>query len=469
MLKVTKLHKSFGTRTILDDISFTIEAGEKVALVGHNGSGKSTLLKILAGLEEADSGKVHLSAGKNIAYVMQDTSLHDAGLSSGQKTKKLLMDALAKEPELLLLDEPTNNLDLASLAWLEELLINTKAACLIVSHDRMFLDRVATAVFELDANTHTLSATRGTYSEYLARKEAERARVQTAYRLQQEEISRLVQNVKDKKEDALRGGKHKVSDKDKILQGFYRDQAIRSAKTAKALEKRIDRIEKIEKPIFEQPFKVPLTVAKKGGSNDIVISDVAYKYSQGFKIGPFSLFIPAKSRIAIVGANGSGKSTLIKLLTGELAPTSGSVVIGAGVKLANLLQEHESLPREETVLAYLQETFTLNVTDAYRALVHAGLEREQADKTIATLSPGGRARLLMIIFSLRSINTLILDEPTNHLDIEALEVLETILQDYAGTLIVVSHDRYFLKKIMPLEFYEMLNSRLQRVDNPSTS
>lgn len=465
MLKVSHLHKGYGTRVILDDVSFTIEAGEKVALVGNNGSGKSTLLKILAGAEDADSGKISLPKGKILAYVAQDTSLEENSLSSGQKTKAMLVEALAKNPDLLLLDEPTNNLDLESLAWLEELLMKSTAACLIVSHDRAFLDKVATSVFELDSNTHALSAQRGTYSEYLARKELERARVQTAYRLQQEEISRLLADIKDKKERSQGGNNWEGSDSDGFLKGFKRDRAKNSAVRAKGMETRLDRIDKIEKPKFEQPFKVPLNAANAAGPSDITLSDVCFRYDSGFNIGPISLYVPIGSRIAIIGSNGSGKSTLVKLLTEELTPTSGSIQIGSGVKMANLLQEHESLPRDVQVLDYLQDTFNLDKTGAFRALVHAGLEREQADKAIATLSPGGRARLLMIIFSLRSINTLILDEPTNHLDIEALEVLETILQDYKGTLIVVSHDRYFLKKIMPLEFYEMKEGKLSRVEN----
>jgi len=463
MLTVTRLYKGFGTRAILEDVSFTIERGDKIALVGQNGSGKSTLLKILAGLEEPDSGKISYSPHTKIAYVAQDTSLDRVAQSSGQKTKSALVSALQADSDLLILDEPTNNLDLESLLWLEDLINRTNAACLMVSHDRTFLDRVASKVFEIIAINHTLSVERGTYSDYLARKESERARLQTAYRVQQEEIARLLENVQERKEHAKRGAVYEVSDNDTFSQGFHRDQAVRGAKSAKALERRIERIEKIDKPTFEQPFKVPLKTVGASGKSDITLSEVCYTYASGFSIGPVSLYVPYGARIAIIGSNGSGKSTLIKLLTGEIEPTSGSIQIGSGVKMANLLQEHESLPRDVRVLDYLQDTFTLDKTSAFRALVHAGLEREQADKNISTLSPGGRARLLMIIFSLRSINTLILDEPTNHLDIEALEVLETILQDYSGTLIIVSHDRYFMKRIMPLEFYEMKDHTVTRL------
>lgn len=520
MLKVRNLSKSYGAREILSGVSFSLERGQKAALVGPNGVGKTTLLKIIAGIEGPDGGTVETAKNTCIGYLPQDTSaaraqtigdylratagfgalekemeglqphLDDPGkqqryaelqqiyerlggytfshkvevmlagfglegfgndrpltdLSSGQKSKVALIGILLKGVDLLLLDEPTNNLDLPALIWLEDFLMKSEAACIIVSHDRRFLDRVASKVMELSWHTHTLTVASGTYSEYLARMEKERERQKETYRLQQEEIQRLAEGARRKKDAAERGSQWRGTDSDKFLRGFKRDRASKSARAAKAIERRIEKMEKVARPVERKPLEIPLVAAHTPGVLDIQLLDVIAGYPSGFQIHPISLSIPFGTRLGIMGLNGSGKTTILKTIIGQLPPLQGKVVIGSGIVLGDMLQEHETLPRDETPFAFLSSQTNLDEWQLYSTLVRFGLDARGIKKEIKTLSPGGRARLLLALFSLRSVNVLVLDEPTNHLDIEALEALEEMLQTYQGTVLLVSHDRHFLEK-----------------------
>ena len=526
-LKTEHIHKTYGMITVLRDVSFSLEKGQKVGLIGNNGIGKSTLLKILAGVVEPDGGRVRARKGLVIGYMPQDASLvadetvHDYlhrvsgirmleqrlelspealveyerrngysfdrradmvltgfglhevpgdrqinSLSSGQKSKVFMAGVLLSDPDVLLLDEPTNNLDLPALIWLEDFLMSSEAACIIVSHDRIFLDRIVRKIFEIDWYSRTLNITSGRYSDYLARKEKERARQWMRYKTQQKEIKRLTERARDKRVKAIEGSRFRGTDNDKFLRGFKRDRASKSGKTAKAIKKRIEQMEIVKKPIERDVFRIHLQPAKSEGSREIVLKETVAGYTNnGFRIGPISITIPYGNRIVILGPNGSGKSTLLKTISGRLKAISGEVIIGNALIVGNFMQEHDNLPRQESIKSFLMRRTGIMVQDIYALAVKFGFEAKEINKELAVLSPGGRARLLFVLFSALSVNVLLLDEPTNHLDLEALDALKQAVSNYEGTIILVSHDRYFLKKFRAADIYVISDGKLMRQES----
>ncbi len=459
VIKAKNIKKNYGYLTVLNGVTFSLERGQKVALVGRNGVGKTTLLRIIAGLEEMDSGRLDIAKGTRIGYLPQDFN-SDSTLSSGQKTKIALMEILNKGADLLLLDEPTNNLDLPALVWLEDFLQQSAAACIMVSHDRCFLDRVAKKIFEIDWQTKELTITGGTYSDYLARAVKALTKQKEAYRLQQEEIKRLTTRAREKRAEAEQGRSWQgQNDSDKLLRGFKRDRAKSSARTAKAIITRIEHLEKVGKPMEREPLTIKLEADTRTGVRDIYLSDLVIGYDN-FRLWPLSLDILYGKRVGIMGLNGAGKSTLLKTITGTLAPISGQREIGAGARFGNMMQEHESLPRAEPVLGFLRSRAGLTETGAYNTLVKFGFNPNQVKQTINELSPGARARLLLAYFSALSVNVWVLDEPTNHLDLEALAALEETLGTYTGTVVLVSHDRYFLEQARLDDIYVLEDGKL---------
>lgn len=529
-IKADKIHKAYGTLTILEDISFSLERGQKAGLIGYNGTGKTTLLKILAGLVEPDSGEVTVRKGVVIGYMPQDTSIVSdetirdyvrrvsgmakleeqmeksseamaeyerrdgytfyhrldvmlagfgladvssdrlvSSLSSGQKSKVFMAGVLLFDPDVLLLDEPTNNLDLSALIWLEDFLVRSDAACIIVSHDRFFLDRIVRKIFEIDWHTRTLDITSGRYSDYLVRKEKELVRQWREHEAQQEGIERYEEQARKKKQEALSGSRYMGTDSDKFLRGFKRDRASKSGKQAKAIEKRIEQMEIVEKPVERDVFRIHLRPTKPEGTRDITLTDVVAGYANdGFKVGPVSLFIPYGSRVVILGLNGTGKTTLLRTISGELPVLEGKVSRGNALVIGNLTQEHDNLPREESIKDFLTRRASIQVQEVYALSVKFGFKAVEIDKSIATLSPGGRARLLFALFSVLSANALILDEPTNHLDLEVLEALEEAVAHYDGTIVLVSHDRHFLEKFRPTDTYVLSEGKLSRQEDLET-
>lgn len=391
-----------------------------------------------------------------------------SNLSSGQKSKVVLAGILLKGIDILLLDEPTNNLDLPALIWLEDFLQKSDTSCIIVSHDRRFLDRVVRKIFELDWNTHTLTITGGTYSDYLEMAAKKIASQKEEYRLQQEEIERLNDRVRERKTDATRGSHWSGKDNDKFLRGFKRDQSAKSSKVAKAIEKRIEQMDKVEKPVERRPFEIQLDAETVSGTLDIRVSDLVIGYQGSFTLGPLSFEIRYGDRVGIMGLNGTGKSTLLKTITGKIRPLEGKVKIGSGIIIGNMMQEHETLPRERVLLDFLSQTAGLSQQESFFKLAKFGFNERQARALIGNLSPGGRARLLLALFSAQSVNVLVLDEPTNHLDIEALAALEETLQSYQGTVILVSHDRYFLEKASLDTTYVLSEGRLAKIPDYKT-
>lgn len=506
MLKVIKLSKYYGAQTVLDKISFNLERGNKVALTGFNGSGKTTLLNILAGTESYSNGTLQVRDDITIGFVPQDPSGHSsvlvrdvlaeaaqtlndafwrradimlAGfmlptevkdrrlgeLSSGQKTKVFLAQVLLKDVDLLLLDEPTNNLDLPALIWLEDYLKTVDAACIIVSHDRAFLDAVTNKVFEIDWFHHTLHVSHARYSDYILERQREHNRLLHEHELQQEELKRLKTLAVYKQERGRAGSKWKSNDNDKMLHGFKQNRAGKSFKDAKVTYGRIKRMEFTDKPQERRSLQIALDDVHDEGPRDIVLKDVVCGYDDGFTIGPVSFDIPFGKKICIVGPNGTGKSTILKTITGTLAPRSGERSVASGVRFGNFMQEHELLPKEKTLLSFFKDHLNAPRELVHNHLVQFGFSEAAITGPIKRLSPGGRARLLFAYFAAMRVNVLILDEPTNHLDMEAEAALEESLKQFAGTVITVSHDRRFVESIPFDSYYVTSEDGVARVEN----
>lgn len=402
-----------------------------------------------------------MMAGFGLDYLTPDHKL--SNLSSGQKSKVALIGILLKGVDLLLLDEPTNNLDLPALIWLENFLQRSNATCIIVSHDRRFLDRVANKILEIDRNTHSLNVNNGSYSNYLDLLAKRSANLKEQYLHQQEEIERLSSRAREIKNISLKGSRWSGSDNDKFLKGFKRDQAAKSSKTAKSIEKRIDKMERVEKPIERKPFEIPLVAKKSFGSMSLRVTNLVAGYPDNFTIGPLSLEINYGERICIMGFNGSGKSTLLKTISGTIQALDGHIELGTGIVIGNMMQEHDNLPKNMTLLEFMSDTTNISRQESYSVLAKFGFTKNQPNLQIASLSPGGRARLLLALFSVKSVNFLVLDEPTNHLDIEALEALEETLSNYNGTVLMVSHDRYFIESVALNTMYVLSEGVLTKI------
>ncbi len=501
-IKAEKLHKTYKANIVLEDVSFVLEAGQKVGLVGYNGTGKSTLLKILAGEVECDGGVLTKRKDLVVGYVPQDTSdlldcsilqflknktlnenleeykieITFAGLgldklslaenlntlSSGQKSKVFLAGILLLEPDVMLLDEPTNNLDLAALVWLEKFLKNSSSASIIISHDRLFLDRMVNKIFEIKWDSRTLQITNGRYSDYLKQKEKEFQRQLQKHGEEQEEIERLNSIVDKKQKSTAQGSKWKGTDNDKYLRGFKRERASASGRIVKAIKKKIEKASSssIVKPLSRDTYRLLIDPKKPTGESDIRFEKVVLGYPDSFKTGLINLSISYGNRVAILGENGTGKSTILKAISGRLTSIEGQVKVGNSLVVGNLMQEHDNLPWEKTLLDYISEKTELSIQDSYALLSRFAFNQEDANKKIISFSPGGRSRILLALFSELSVNTLLLDEPTNHLDLEALSALEEVLFDYVGTIILVSHDRYFINKFEADYFYLMQDGEL---------
>lgn len=501
MILIRNIFKSFNERKVLEDVSFSIERGQRAALVGPNGIGKTTLLRIIAKEEEPTKGTVEPNPNTRIGYLAQETiaegdttikayvderagfdvpvykietMLHGfqmqhltvdvsiTNLSGGQKRKVALIGLFLSEPDLFLLDEPTNNLDIMSVIWLETYLRKKDLTAIIVSHDRVFLDRVTDRVLALDPRDHTLMLTRGTYSNYLIQEKKREKRERLEYVLQQHEIVRLEKVAQAKKEAAAKGAKWQPNDNDKMLRGFKQNRAKKSARVAQVVIGRINRMDKLPEPLEKTPLAIPLESEKEKGVADIVVRNVSFVYDS-FTLEDILLDIPYGSRVALLGHNGSGKTTLLRLISGMLEPTQGAIEKGSGVRIGNLTQEHEQLPREKTVIAYMKEHAGYNDHQIYNILQKFGIDNMHAQGRIKDMSTGMRTRLLLALFATQSVNVLILDEPTNHLDIEGVEALEELLATYEGTVVMVSHDRKLLEHAKLERVYVMDEGHMSKI------
>jgi ATP-binding cassette subfamily F protein uup len=462
LLMAENLKKTYGIRNILDDITFTINEGEHIGLIGINGTGKSTLLKIIAGVEESDSGKLVVMNGVRIAYLPQnpvfqtDTNVLDQvfwgvvpekrleleyeakailtrlditgfdrdvnTLSGGQRKRIALAAVLLNEAELLVLDEPTNHLDSSMVEWLEKYLETFKGAILMVTHDRYFLNRVTQKIWEIDNGK--IYTYEGNYSTFLELKAGREEMAQASERKRQslfkQELSWIRQGAK--------------------------------ARSTKA-KFRVERFNELSaaKGITEKANVAIKSVASRLGKKTIEINHLDYSWNAEKLINDFDYIVLRDDRIGIIGKNGSGKTTLLKLITGEITPDSGSVVIGETVKIGYFAQENTELPLNSKVIDYIREgaeyvQLKEGTVSASQMLERFLFSPAMQHTLIEKLSGGEKRRLYLLRVLIEAPNILLLDEPTNDLDIETLTILEDYLQSFAGAVITVSHDRYFLDK-----------------------
>ncbi len=505
ILSCQNISKAFVENQVLKNVSFHIEDHEKAAIVGINGAGKTTLLRIIVGEMTPDDGQVVLARDKTLGYLAQnstvDTShtiyeellsvkadllrleekirecennmkhadgdaLEDlmkqytslthafetgggylyrselvgvlkglgftedefskpvATLSGGQKTRVALGRLLLQNPDLIILDEPTNHLDMNSIAWLETYLLNYKGAVLIVSHDRYFLDRIAGKVIEIDQSKATTFM--GNYSDYAVKKEQLRIAAWNAYMNQQREI------------------KHQEEVIEK-LKSFNREKSI---KRAESREKMLDKIEVIEKPSeVRTDMKLTLTPRILSGNDVLTVEHLSKSFDSHKLFTDVNFEIKRGEHVAIIGDNGSGKTTLLKILNGLVPADQGTFRLGSNVEIGYYDQEHHVLHSEKTLFEEISDDYPyLNNTQIRNVLAAFLFTGEDVFKRISDLSGGERGRVSLAKLVLSNANFLILDEPTNHLDIMSKEILEDALNGYEGTILYVSHDRYFINR-----------------------
>ena len=430
ILNISNLSKSYVGQSVLKEVSFHLEEKEKAAIVGINGSGKTTLLRCILGIEEADEGGIAFSKDKKMAYLAQqhaDMEQEDEeyeSLSGGQKTKKRLEEILMEKPDLLILDEPTNHLDIGSIQWLEKVLKRYDGAVLLVSHDRYFLDKIVTKVIDLERGKARMYL--GNYTAYVEKKKMIREAERKAYENQQAEI------------------KHQEAVIEKLKQ-FNREKSI---KRAESREKLLSKVERLEQPEDLQNEMRLLFMPREASGNDVLIAKDLGKSFDGkrlFSHGTFS--IQRGEHVAVIGDNGTGKTTLLKILNGLIQADEGEFRQGSKVKIAYYDQEHAVLHMEKTLFDEIQDTYPdMNNTRVRNVLAAFLFTGDDVYKKVGDLSGGERGRVSLAKLMLSDANFLILDEPTNHLDIQGKEVLEEAIRNYEGTVLYVSHDRYFINQ-----------------------
>ena len=504
ILQANKIERSFAGEVLFDNISLQVDERDRIALVGKNGAGKSTLLKILVGEEEPTSGEINKKRDLSLSYLAQDSRFESSNtiydemlhvfedlrktektlrqmelemgektgadleklmqdydrlseefrqaggftyeadirailngfkfdesmwqmkieeLSGGQNTRLALAKMLLEKPNLLVLDEPTNHLDIETIAWLENYLVNYSGALLIVSHDRYFLDKVATIT--LDLTKHSLDRYVGNYSSFVEQKEQKLLTEAKNYEKQQKEIV--------------------------ALEDFVNRNLVRASTTKRAQSRRkqLEKMERLDKPeAGTKSAHMTFHSDKTSGNVVLTVEEAAVGYDDQILSEPINLDIRKMNAVAIVGPNGIGKSTLIKSIVGQIPFIKGEARFGANVEVGYYDQTQSKLTPHNSVLDELWNDFKLTPEVEIRNRLGAFLfSGDDVKKTVGMLSGGERARLLLAKLSMENNNFLILDEPTNHLDIDSKEVLENALIDFDGTLLFVSHDRYFINRV----------------------
>ncbi|MBQ3665264.1 MAG: ABC-F family ATP-binding cassette domain-containing protein [Lachnospiraceae bacterium] len=518
ILSCNNISKSFDSKVILSSCSFHIEDHEKAAIVGMNGAGKSTFFKIITGEISADDGLVTISKDKTLAYLSQhpDVTLQNTiyeemltvkkeliamenrirelemeikelsgneleerletysrlthnfelnngyaykseitgvlkglgfreedfdrkieTLSGGQKTRVFLSRILLSNPDIILLDEPTNHLDLNSIAWLETFLSNYKGAVIVISHDRYFLDKIVTKVIEIeDCKCTTYS---GNYSDYAIKKEALRDSMLKQYYNQQREIKHQEQVIEK-------------------LKSFNREKSIRRAESR---EKQLEKIEVIEKPKFiDDKMHLKLTPRKVSGNDVLSVNELSKSFDSNTLFTDLHFEIRRGEKVGIIGNNGTGKTTILKIINGLVSPDTGELKLGSNVEIGYYDQEHHVLNMDKTLFEEISDTYPEMTNTEIRNVLAAFLfTGDDVFKYIRELSGGERGRVSLAKLMLSNANFLILDEPTNHLDITSKEILENAINNYDGTILYVSHDRYFINKTAT-RLLELVNQKM---------
>ncbi|MDI9325278.1 MAG: ABC-F family ATP-binding cassette domain-containing protein [Alphaproteobacteria bacterium] len=507
LFSVTDIAKSFGPHDVFSNLSFRVDEGQKIALVGENGVGKSTLLKCIAGIEEVDAGTIDIADGRRIAYLPQEISIEDSRttkeyvqssaqgqfeehkvfalmdgfglsqhvwvtplqkLSGGQKSKVLFLRFLLEDADVYLLDEPTNNLDMKALLWLEAYLSQTKKSMLIISHDVYFLKRVANRVIELTGEDG-ISSSRGSYADYLERKDKhflQQMQAYKEYRKKMTQLEKTSRSIQDKQKDI---DTHETSDSDKYTSGFQKDRATSGMSQSQVLKKKMEQIEIVEKPFEEDVYEIEIQSKYLETDLSIRLKDVVagYKHAHNKRgslaIGPFSTTLTPGKRICIMGGNGEGKTTLIKTILGDLNPLEGTIDISENIIFGDLLQQQERAERSKTVIEFMMSETHCNEERARHILKKYHLPENIFYAKIEGLSSGTRARLLIACFAVLGVNTLVLDEPTNHLDIEGVRAIVQMLDSYKGIVIIISHNRWFLEQVRIDEYFSLKDGTLERI------
>ena len=482
LLSTHNLQLHFGLAPILDDVSFGIEEGERVCLLGRNGEGKSTLMKVLAGLQTPDSGDIVMQRGASIAYLPQDVpqmqgrvldvvqSDSDAPdyeidsllsrlnldgdvdfstLSGGTKRRALLGRALATQPDILLLDEPTNHLDVESILWLEENLPRLVKTVLFVTHDRAFLQKVATRILELDRGN--LQSWNCNYTEYLERKAQ-------AIDTEEKQTALFDKRLAEEETWVRKGLKARTTRNEGRVRELEKMREERQARrvVAPTANLQVQTGDKSGALVFEAKdisFAFSNTQKNDDSSGDIEYSNDGLQPNETPIVRNFSTTVMRGDKIGFIGANGSGKTTLLKLLLGQIAPQSGSVKQGTRIQLAWFEQMRGALDDKKTVWQNVAEqNDTVLVNGVHRHVLSYlqdfGFRPERARSKVSVLSGGERNRLLLAKLWTQPANVLVMDEPTNDLDLETLDLLEDLLIEFKGTLLLVSHDRAFLNNVV---------------------
>lgn len=495
------MEQRFGAAPIFSKVNFSIENNARIGLVGPNGAGKTTLLKIMTGRQEASQGEFTVNKGIELGYIAQEHDFDEeksiweemltvfqplidqgqqleklqyaiadhpedeellrrldqaqynfeqaggytyqaeiksmlngfnfpeetwnkqiASLSGGEKTRLSFVKLLLKKPPLLLLDEPTNYLDLDTLDWLEAFLKNYPGAILTVSHDQYFLDHLTTQIFELQHGE--LTVFKGNYSQYLAQRELRDQQQEAAYEKQQEEIKREEE--------------------------FIQKNIVRASTTKQAQSRRkaLEKMELVDPPKHKSKVRIKFDSARPSGKEVLILKDLAVGYPDKTMLKDISFQINKGDRVAIIGQNGIGKSTLLKTVMKQLPVKSGTIKYGASLDIGYYDQELQGLDYSKTVIDTIWDRHKdMNEKDIRSILASFLFTAKDIDKQVSQLSGGQRARLTLTVLSMEHNNFLLMDEPTNHLDLDAKEVLEKALADYDGTLLFVSHDRYFINEL----------------------
>jgi ATPase subunit of ABC transporter with duplicated ATPase domains len=428
-LAARTITKSFGDTVVLDGLSLTVAPSSRIGVVGPNGVGKSTLLRVLAGIEEPDSGAVtRRPPGLSVAYLAQERDSTD--LSGGESARRNLETILAADADVLLLDEPTNDLDFAALELLERFVDSHGGGIVAVSHDRAFLERM-TSIVEFEAETRRVHVYPGGWSEFAAQRVAARERHEAAYAGYRVERRRLEEQARRMRQWEERG--------------YGQSRKKKKAKDVKkAAAKKLGRLERVDKPWSPWHLRLELTPRQRSGEV-VARLDGAFVERNGFRLGPIDLELRHDDRLALLGRNGAGKTTLLKALLGELPLASGECRLGPATVLGELPQGPGLFAGDERLLDRFVTCSGMGAGEARSLLATFALGADDVLRPGRSLSPGERSRAAIALLAARRVNVLILDEPTNNLDLEAIEQLELAVETFDGAAILVTHDRQFLE------------------------